>query len=105
MARQISARTGGVFSYFTRHRTLANLLLVIMLAAGLLAMPNMRAQFFPDVIVDEIDVSVRWDGAGSADVGAWIHRYLQRASAGMCTFDSATGTLNGHSRRSFRCQC
>ena len=77
MAREISARTGGIFSYFTRHRTLANLLLVIMLAAGLLAMPNMRAQFFPDVIIDEIDVSVRWDGAGAEDIDAGIVQVLE----------------------------
>ncbi|MEL6204597.1 MAG: efflux RND transporter permease subunit [Pseudomonadota bacterium] len=57
-----------VFSYFTRHRTAANLLLVILIAAGLGAFPQMRAQFFPDVVVDTIEVDVRWDGAGAEDV-------------------------------------
>ena len=45
--RQIPGQAGGILSYFTRHPTVANLLLVILLAAGLLAAPNMRAQFFP----------------------------------------------------------
>ena len=75
--RKFPERAGGLLSYFTRHRTAANLLLVILVAAGLLAAPNMRAQFFPDVIVDEIDVSVAWDGAGAEDVDAAIVQVLE----------------------------
>ena len=52
--RQIPGQASGILSYFARHRTVANLLLVILVAAGLLAVPNMRAQYFPDVIEDEI---------------------------------------------------
>ncbi|MFZ5965269.1 efflux RND transporter permease subunit [Thalassococcus sp. BH17M4-6] len=71
------ASTGGILSYFTRHPTMANLLLIILFAAGLLAAPNMRAQFFPDVIIDEVNVSVRWDGAGAEDVDAAIVQVLE----------------------------
>ncbi len=67
---------GGILSYFTRHRTAANLLLVLMVAAGLYAYPKMRAQFFPDVIVDRISVSVAWDGAGAEDVDTAIVQVL-----------------------------
>ena len=69
---RLSAGAGGILSYFTRHRTAANLLLVVMLTAGLFAFPNMRAQFFPDVVVDDLTVSVTWDGAGAEDVDAAI---------------------------------
>jgi len=69
----------GILSYFTRHRTLANLTLVLMLVAGLLAFPNMRAQFFPDVVVDSLSVSVRWDGAGAEDVDEAIVQILEPA--------------------------
>ena len=58
----------GILSYFTRHRTAANLLLVLLMVAGLAAIPQMRAQFFPDVVSDEIDIVVTWDGAGAEDV-------------------------------------
>ena len=37
----------GIISYFTRHPTAANLALVVMLMLGVVAAPNMRAQFFP----------------------------------------------------------
>ncbi len=74
---KLSAGAGGILSYFTRHRTAANLLLVLMLTAGLMAMPNMRAQFFPDVVVDDLDVSVTWSGAGAEDVDTAIVQVLE----------------------------
>ena len=44
--------TNGILSYMTRHRTAANLFLLVMLMAGVVSFPQMRAQFFPDVIID-----------------------------------------------------
>ena len=70
---------GGIISYFTRHRTVANLLLVSLIVAGLVAFPRMRAQFFPDVIVDNVSVSVVWDGAGAEDVDSGIVQVLEPA--------------------------
>ena len=79
MARSLSSGAGGALSYFVRHKTLANLLLVIMLVAGIVAMPKMRAQFFPDVVVDSVSVSVAWDGAGAEDVDAAIVQVMEPA--------------------------
>ena len=70
---------GGILSHFTRHRTLANLVMVLMIVAGVLAYPNMRAQFFPDVVVDTISVSVAWPGAGAEDVDAGIVQLVEPA--------------------------
>ncbi|UWQ19145.1 efflux RND transporter permease subunit [Jannaschia sp. M317] len=69
----------GILGYFTRHRTVANLLLVLMLAAGLMAVPNMRAQFFPDVVVEDVSISIRWDGAGAEDVDRGIVQLVEPA--------------------------
>ncbi|WP_299368814.1 efflux RND transporter permease subunit [uncultured Tateyamaria sp.] len=77
MARDIPKAAGGILSYFVRHRTVANLLLLVMLVAGAAAIPNMRAQFFPDVIVDNVTVTARWDGAGAEDVDAAIVQVLE----------------------------
>lgn len=71
--------TGGILSYLTRHATAANLLLVVMLASGIFAFPKMRAQFFPDVIIDNVTVSVQWSGAGAEDVDDAIVQVLQPA--------------------------
>ncbi|MEM0948775.1 MAG: efflux RND transporter permease subunit [Pseudomonadota bacterium] len=69
----------GILSYFARHGTAANLLLAALLLAGAAAIPNMRAQFFPDVIVDRVTVSVSWDGAGAEDVDSGIVQVLEPA--------------------------
>ncbi|MCV6594010.1 MAG: efflux RND transporter permease subunit [Silicimonas sp.] len=79
MARDLGKATGGLLSYFTRHATAANLLLVLLVVAGLYSAPQMRAQFFPDVIVDDIDIRVFWEGAGAEDVDAAIVEVLQPA--------------------------
>lgn len=79
MMRDIPGAAGGILSYFTRHRTVANLLLLVMLVLGAAAIPNMRAQFFPDVILERVDVSVSWDGAGPEDMDAGIVQILEPA--------------------------
>ena len=80
MAGRISSGAGGVLSYFTRHRTAANLLLVILIALGIAALPRMRAQFFPDVIIDNVTVSVAWQGAGAEDIDTAIIQTLEPAT-------------------------
>jgi len=77
MVRSTGPVAGGILSYFARHRTAANLLLVVLVVLGVVSFPNMRAQFFPDVVIDEIDISVRWDGAGAEDVDAGIVQLLE----------------------------
>ncbi len=71
--------TTGLLSHFTRHATLANLLLVVLVALGLMAYPRMRAQFFPDVVIEHISVSVTWEGAGAEDVDEGIIQLLEPA--------------------------
>ena len=83
MARDLSQATGGILSYFTRHRTAANLLLVVLLLAGAFSIPQMRAQFFPDVVVDSINISVTWDGAGAEDVDSAIVQVLEPTLQGV----------------------
>jgi multidrug efflux pump subunit AcrB len=65
---RLAVQAVGLFRYFTRHKTAANLLLVIMVVVGLAAIPQMRAQFFPDVVVDNITVNIPWPGAGAEDI-------------------------------------
>ncbi len=72
----LERRAGGLLSYFTRHKTAANLLMVLMVLAGLVSYPQMRTQYFPDVVVDTLRVSVSWGGAGAADVDRAIVQVL-----------------------------
>ena len=90
MMRDIPRAAGGLLSYFTRHRTAANLLLLVLLVLGAAAMPNMRAQFFPDVIVDYVHVNVSWDGAGPEDVDGSVVQILEPALLGVDGVESSS---------------
>jgi len=90
--RKIPGAAGGVLSYFVRHRTAANLLLLVLLVAGVVSAPNMRAQFFPDVIVDNVTVTTLWTGAGAEDVDAAIVQVLEPALLSVEGVESSSST-------------
>ncbi|MEM9437777.1 MAG: efflux RND transporter permease subunit, partial [Pseudomonadota bacterium] len=62
----------GLVSFFARHGTAANLLLSVLVVAGLFAATGLRTQYLPDVVTEEINVSIRWDGASVAQVDRTI---------------------------------
>lgn len=72
-----------LFSYFNRHKTMANLLLVVMVALGIFATSNIRSQFFPDVVIESVNVSVAWPGAGAEDVDKAIIELLSATLLGI----------------------
>ena len=65
--------------YIIHHRTLANLLLLMLLVVGLISTDRIRAQFFPDFVIETIFVSVAWPGAGPEDIDLRILRELEPA--------------------------
>jgi multidrug efflux pump subunit AcrB len=89
---RIEARASGIISYFARHRTVANLLLVLMIVAGLAAASRIRAQYFPDVVISEVTVRVAWDGAGAEDVDTAIIEVLEPALLAVDGVTDATST-------------
>ena len=92
MARNMAGAAGGILSYFVRHRTAANLLLLVLLVAGVVSTPNMRAQFFPDIVVDDLTVSVTWQGAGAEDVDEAIVQVLEPVLLGVEGVTSSSAT-------------
>jgi multidrug efflux pump subunit AcrB len=81
----------GILSYFTRHRTLANLLLAVMVVSGLAATLRLRAQYFPDVVVSEVSVSVAWQGAGPEDVD---HAIIALLEPSLLTVDGVANVVS-----------
>ncbi len=67
----------GILSHFARHRTLANLLMVLLLVAGLAAGTQIRSQFFPDNVEGQVVVTVAWSGAGPEEVDRAIVQVLE----------------------------
>ncbi len=79
MVRNLPDRASGILSYFTRHRTIANLIMLLMLVFGAASIPNLRAQFFPDVVIDNVAVNVTWENAGAEDLDAAVVQVLEPA--------------------------
>ena len=66
-----------VISYFTRHRTAANLIMLLVIALGALSYSQIRSQFFPDVVIENVVVSVAWEGAGAEDIDHAVVQLLE----------------------------
>jgi multidrug efflux pump subunit AcrB len=101
MARQLPSAAGGILSYFTRHRTAANLLLVLMLVIGLGSTTQIRSQFFPDIIIDSVTVNVAWQGAGPEDVDNGIVAVLEPALLSVEGIESSQSTATQGRARIF----
>ncbi len=66
------SRMTGVIARFARHRNAANLLLALMVIAGVYGLLKLNAQFLPDFGIDIVAVSVEWPGATADDVDSNI---------------------------------
>ncbi len=75
---------------------MANLLLVILIVAGLLALPKMRSQFFPDIIVDNINLSF--------DRSSFAADFSEGASFGVvgCALKASSNAMISSSSASLR---
>lgn len=90
-------KVNGLLSYFARHATAANLLLVLILSLGLAAIPNLRAQYFPDVVTQDIVVTTVWNGAGPEDVDRGIVQLMEPALRAVEGVDQVTAiSREGH---------
>ncbi|PLW75858.1 efflux RND transporter permease subunit [Cohaesibacter celericrescens] len=72
MSRFDHAPKRGVVAFFVHHPNAANLLMIILLIAGLFSLSRMNSQFFPTIATDTIQVSITWSGASAEDVEANI---------------------------------
>ena len=73
MALKTKTFMGGIISYFARHGTIADLLLAVMIILGLVSITKIRAQFFPDVIVETVSVKAEEKAIQTHPIlGYWI---------------------------------
>ncbi len=63
---------------FARHRVAANLLMLIMLLAGAVALTKLNTQFLPNFEPDFITVRVVWPGAAAEDIARSIVTPLEQ---------------------------
>ncbi|MEL7498255.1 MAG: efflux RND transporter permease subunit [Planctomycetota bacterium] len=72
-----------MISFFARHPTAANLLMVIMLAAGILSMSRLQRESLPDSRPVKVEVKVPFPGATATEVEESIVQRLEEALEGV----------------------
>ncbi|MCH4563030.1 efflux RND transporter permease subunit [Halomonas sp. EGI 63088] len=73
--------------WFAGHPTAANLLLLLLLAAGLFVAPGLKRETFPDFRAVEASIEVVYRGASAADVEDAVCRRLHDAIKGIDFLD------------------
>jgi multidrug efflux pump subunit AcrB len=71
-------RRKGVIGFFVHHKVAGNLVMLMMLLAGALALTRMNVQFFPTFALDVVSVRVVWSGASAEDVEQGITNPLEQ---------------------------
>ncbi len=70
-------KSSPILEFFIRHKTAANLLMVMMLVVGFVSADRLNRQFFPDFDVEVVSVSVVWTGATAEDIDANIVQVVE----------------------------
>lgn len=65
--------------FFLRHPTAANLLMAIFLILGLMALPQLRRETFPEFTSDEVSVTVVYPGATARDIEEAVNGRIEDA--------------------------
>ncbi len=77
---------------FAHHPVAGNLLMVLLIVAGLFAVSRLNIQFFPSFDLDVITVRVEWRGAAAEDVEEGITTPLEQKLKAIAGLDKLTST-------------
>ena len=69
--------------FFAAHPTAANLLMGLFMLAGILALPDIKRETFPEIKKYEVQVTVAYPGAAATDVELGICKPLEDAMDGI----------------------
>lgn len=69
----------GPLRWFIDNPIAANLLMLLLIIGGLTGIPALNKQFFPDVEVGEVSITLAYPGAGPAEVEEQICRRIEEA--------------------------
>ncbi|MCY4348780.1 MAG: efflux RND transporter permease subunit [Thiotrichales bacterium] len=87
-----SDRSTGLVAAFAGHPVACNLLMAIMILAGVWALTRLNTQFFPTFDIEFITVTVKWTGASAEDVAAAVTEPIERELVGLDTVREMTST-------------
>lgn len=84
--------SGGVLGVFARHKVAPNLLMIVMLLSGYLALSKLNVQFFPSLSLNYATIQVSWYGANAEDVALAITNPIERAVRSITDIEEMTST-------------
>ncbi len=84
--------SSSLLGVFAQHRVAANLLMVMMLLSGVIALQKLNVQFFPNFELDRISVSTVWSGASAEDVETGITIPLEQRLLSIDRLKALTST-------------
>lgn len=82
----------GILAWFAANHVAANLLMFLVITAGLLAIFSARMEVFPELSFDMINVTVPYRGASPADVEEGVCLRVEEAIAGVDGIKRITST-------------
>jgi len=85
-------KSRGMIGLFARHKVAPNLLMIVMLLAGLVALLKLNVQFFPSFELDYASVRVVWPGANAQDVELSVTNPAERVLRNLDGLDEMTST-------------
>jgi multidrug efflux pump subunit AcrB len=88
----LSFKQHGIIGVFTRHKVAANLVMVLMVLLGVVALFKMNVQFFPSFNLDYAQVRVIWPGANAQDVESSVTDPVERVLRNIENLDEMTST-------------
>ncbi|MCG8360495.1 MAG: efflux RND transporter permease subunit [Kiloniellales bacterium] len=75
--------------FFAAHPTGANLLMILLLVAGAVSLPQLQRETFPDFSIDAVQVDVVYPGATAEEVEEAICQRIEDAVDGLTDLDEA----------------
>lgn len=88
-----------MIAWFARHSTAANLVLVLIAAAGIFAAPTLKRETFPDFRATEAEISVVYRGATASEVEDAICRRIWDAVEAVENLEELTCTAQESAAR------
>jgi hydrophobic/amphiphilic exporter-1 (mainly G- bacteria), HAE1 family len=76
-----------MIAWFARHPTAANLLMAAIMILGLVTLPNLQRETFPEIANDRVEVRVVYKGATTAEVEDAICRRIEDGLDGITDLD------------------
>lgn len=85
-------KSRGIIGFFASHKVAPNLLMLVMILSGVVALMKLNVQFFPSFELDYASVRVVWPGANAQDVEKSVTEPIERVLRNLDNLDEMTST-------------